>query len=235
MLSFCFLTGWDCYYPQVDKNVTVFLNTEQGTDKPAAEENVAWKYCGYKSVVDMLNASGQKAYNVSPFTPPYPGSFDEICHQIANLCGEDGKKYIYAYWTEPDSVMHKFGCYSDEAKSVVADLEIKIDKLCGNLEDTLLIVTADHGHMDGRNVSISEYPRIMECLVRMPSIEPRALNLFVKNHMKEPFEEEFNKEFGKDFILLTKEEAAAFKGVHAGYTREEMLIPLIAVLKKRRR
>lgn len=131
--------------------------------------------------------------------------------------------------------MHKFGCYSDEAKSVVEDLEIKIDKLCGNLEDTLLIVTADHGHMDGRNVSISEYPRIMECLVRMPSIEPRALNLFVKNHMKEPFEEEFNKEFGKDFILLTKEEAAAFKGVHAGYTREEMLIPLIAVLGKRRR
>lgn len=24
--------GWDCYYPQVDKNVTVFLNTVQGTE-----------------------------------------------------------------------------------------------------------------------------------------------------------------------------------------------------------
>lgn len=24
--------GWDCFYPQVDKNVTVFLNTVQGTE-----------------------------------------------------------------------------------------------------------------------------------------------------------------------------------------------------------
>lgn len=37
--------GWDCYYPQVDKNVTVFLNTEQGTNNPVAENSVARKYC----------------------------------------------------------------------------------------------------------------------------------------------------------------------------------------------
>lgn len=259
--------GWDCYYPQIEKNVTVFLNTEQGTDKPAAAENVPWKYCGYESVVDKLVSAGKKAYQVTPFVPPYPDSFESICKQILSLKSESGKKYIYAYWNEPDSVMHKYGCYSHEAKTVLSDLEAEIEKLCEQLEDTLLIVTADHGHVDGRNVSITEYPKIMECLIRLPSIEPRALNLYVKKDKREQFETEFVKEFGKDFILLTKEtvyreklfgtgkphsnvdamigdylaigvtdltifntteEAKTFKGVHAGYTHEEMTIPFIA-------
>ncbi len=262
--------GWDSYYPQIDKNVTVFRNTEQGTDKPVSDENIPWKYCGYDSVVDRLNREGKNAYNVMPFLPPYPQSFPAICDRITEHCRADGEKYIYAYWNEPDNIMHEAGCYSKEAKDVLAELEVTIAKMCEELEDTLLIITADHGHINGRNVSITDYPAIMDCLVRMPSIEPRALNLFVKEEKKAEFEREFNKEFGNDFILLTKEEvyetklfgngtphknvdgmigdylavavtdltifnteeeAEGFKGVHAGYTRDELRIPLIVIEK----
>ena len=258
--------GWDCYYPQVDKNVTVFLNIEQGTDKPASDENVAWKYCGYKSVVDKINEFGIKAYNVTPFVPPFCKSFEEICNQIAKLCETNDKKYIYAYWNQPDTVMHERGCHSKEARAVIDALEKSIEEMSGNLEDTLLIITADHGHIDGKNVVITDYLNIMECLVRLPSIEPRALNLYVKEGKKEQFEREFQKEFGKDFVLLTKEEvykaklfgtgiphenvdamigdylaiavtdltifntqeeASEIVGVHAGYTQEEIEIPII--------
>lgn len=258
--------GWDCYYPQIDKNVTVFLNTEQGTDKPAAEYNVAWRYCGYKSVVDKINEAGKKAYNVTPFAPPFCKDFDEICNQIVKLCDEDEEKYIYAYWNQPDSVMHKCGCKSKEAKQEIRYLEETIVEMSEKLSDTLLIITADHGHIDGKNVVITDYPAIMDCLVRLPSIEPRALNLFVKEDKREQFEHEFNKEFGEAFILLskneiyeeqlfgtgmlhenvdamigdyiaiavsdltifnTKEEADEIIGVHAGYTREEIEIPII--------
>lgn len=198
--------GWDCYYPQIDKNVTVFLNTEQGTDKPAADENIPWKYCGYQSVVNRINDSGQKAYNVTPFMPPYPRSFSAICGRIAGLCSEAGSKYIYAYWSEPDTTMHEHGCYSKKAKQVISTLEKKIEAMCKTLEDTLLIVTADHGHIEGRNVVITDYPAIMECLVRLPSFEPRALNLFIKEEKRSQFEKEFIREFGEDFILLTKDE-----------------------------
>lgn len=264
--------GWDCYYPQADKNVTVFLNTEQGTSKPVADENLAWKYCGYQSVVDRIKESGGRAYHVTPFVEPYPSSFDAICSQIRSNCEEDGKKYIYAYWNEPDSIMHKYGCYSEEAKQVISELEKKVEAMCGQLEDTLLIITADHGHIDGRNAVITEYPAIMECLVRMPSIEPRALNLYVKEEKRAQFEREFEKEFGGDFVLLTKEEIYAsglfgtktphknvdamigdyvaigmtdltifntreeadrVKGVHAGYTKEEIQIPIIIYESKR--
>ena len=263
--------GWDCYYPQVNKNVTVFFNTEQGTDMPVSEINIPWETCGYESVVDRLVRAGKKAYQVTPFAPPYPQDFAAICECITELCKEDGDKYIYAYWNEPDSVMHEYGCYSKEAKRVIAEIEETVAEMSGKLKDTLLIVTADHGQLDGRNVSLTDYPDIMDCLVRLPSIEPRALNLFVKEDKRAVFEQAFQRAFGKDFILLTKEEvyetnlfgygtphknvnemlgdylavsitdltlfntkdeAEKFKGVHAGYTKDELEIPLIVIEKK---
>ena len=198
--------GWDCYFPQIDKNVSVFLNQESETGQPAAEYNVAWAYCGYESVVSKIRANGGSAYEVSPFIEPFPDSFDGICQQIRNLCGQPGKKYIYGYWNEPDHIMHQQGCYGEAAKETVRDLEEQVYQLCEGLEDTLVIVTADHGHMDSDGVALVDYPKIMECLVRMPSIEPRALNLFVKEGKRGQLEQEFQKEFGDKFLLLTKEQ-----------------------------
>ena len=196
--------GWDCYYPQIDKNVTVFFNLESGTEKPAADYNVAWKFCGYENIADKINAAGGKAYNVAPFVEPFPDSFDKICAQIKNLCETPDQKYIYSYWNEPDGIMHQKGCYGQEAKHVLLQLEKQIKQLSDELDNTLIIVTADHGHMDSKGVTITDYPRIMECLVRLPSIEPRALNLFVREDKREQFEREFLKEFGDKFLLWTK-------------------------------
>lgn len=201
--------GWDCYYPQIDKNITVFLNREQGTEQPAADYNVAWTYCGYESVVDRIQQSGQKAYLVTPFAPPCPEDFPQVCERIKELCEEPGKKYIYGYWNEPDHIMHEKGCYGPDAREILESLERQVQQLYGELKNTLLIVTADHGHMDSKAVSISDYPRICECLIRMPSIEPRALNLFVKPEKRQQFEEEFARTFGEKFILWPKEKVLA--------------------------
>lgn len=198
--------GWDCYYPQIDKNVTVFLNQETGTDKPAAEHHVAWMYCGYESIVSKIKKSGGSAFEVSPFVEPFPDSFDKICEQIKERCKEPGKKYVYSYWNEPDHIMHRKGCYGPEARQTVQVLENQVQRLCEELENTLVIVTADHGHLDSKGVALVDYPKITECLVRMPSIEPRALNLFVKEEKRDQFEQEFQKEFGDKFLLWTKEE-----------------------------
>ena len=199
--------GWDCYYPQVGKNVTVYKNTEQDTDTPAADYNIAHRYTAYESIFDRFSKAGKRAYAVTPFNEPYPDSFEGICALIKELCREDGEKYIYAYWSEPDHTMHRTGCFGDESKKLLNGLQNCIQALCGELEDSLVIVTADHGHIDSKGVCIRDYPTVTECLLRMPSIEPRALNLFVKAGMEKQFEEEFTRFFGKDFILMKKEEA----------------------------
>lgn len=200
--------GWDCYYPRIDKNVTVFLNTEQGTDTPAAEYFVAGRYCGYESILEQIRKAGGNAYAVSPFVAPRPQSFEQICAQILELCQKPGQKYIYAYWTEPDHIMHVSGCGSEASREMMQRLEVQVGELTEQLKgtDTRLFVTADHGHIDSKGVSITDYPELMDCLVRMPSIEPRALNLFIKEGKKAQFEQAFQRLFGDKFILYTKQQ-----------------------------
>lgn len=219
--------GWDCYYPQIDKNVTVFLNKETGTDEQAESYNVALRCCGYESAVDRLARSGRQGYVATPFAEPFPDSFEKICDRIEQLCGQPGKKYIYSYWREPDHFMHEKGCFCAETKELLRKLEKQVKELCRRLEKaeisqkegknsdisgadggkkTLVIVTADHGHMDTKGVALTDYPKLCECLLRLPSIEPRALNFFIKPGMEEQFVNEFNRRFSDKFLLLTKEE-----------------------------
>ena len=203
--------GWDCYFPQIDKTITMFQNVEQNTNNPAAEYNVPFTYCGYRSVVDKLKENSKLAYFATPFMNPYPKNFAELCGYIVELCKQPGNKYIYGYWGEPDNTMHRTGCYGNEAKKTIRELEQQVEQLTKQLENTLVVVTSDHGHMDTKGVTITDYPKIMECLIRMPSIEPRALNLFVKPDKKEQFENEFINEFGDKFELWTKEKVIESK------------------------
>ena len=226
----CWL-GWDIYYPGIGKNVTVFSNNEQLREKdgaepvgissegkkiwdessleepkPAADFHASFAYTPYKNLIDRINGAGGKAFASIPFLPPFPSDFDAILRRVEELCKEDGEKYIYAYWDEPDQTMHRTGTKSKETKELVRTLEKKIEEFASRLEDTLLIITADHSHMDSENHCMLDYPDICECLLRKPSFEPRTLNLFVKEECRDSFPEIFKKHFGDNFLLLTREE-----------------------------
>lgn len=260
--------GWTGYFPEVDKNVVYFLNRDFDTDEQIEGESIAWKYVPYWSICDRIRDMGYGAHYRAPFTEPRPENFGAFCREIKRLCGGDGEKYIYAYWDQPDTVMHRKGCFGAPAKSTVRELERAVEELAGELSDTLLIVTADHGHIDSPKAVITDYPDITECLVRMPSIEPRCLNLFVKDGMEKRLKAAFAEHFGDKFMLMSKAEVKErqlfgkgtphprfeemlgdyiavavddvsiynmnsknFVGAHAGLTKDEMIIPLIAVKK----
>lgn len=198
--------GWDNYYKDIDKNVSVFLNRIQNTDEPAAEYNVPWTYTPYKSVVDRLNDIGVAAYVSSPFVEPNPDTLVKVLNRVDRLCRQPGRRFIYAYWVQPDDVLHEYGCGSEEAKKVTRDIEKKIRKFAEKMEDTLLIVTADHGMIDTKISDPDDHPEIMECLERYPSLEPRVANFFVKKGRKRDFVREFRKVYGEHFMLLTRKE-----------------------------
>lgn len=221
--------GWDNYYSKLGKTVTVFLNCDQRLEedlppvpsedpnapafpplkeqKPSAEFHVASTYCGYQSVISKIQEAGGQAYYSSPFMPPFPKTFTAVLERVTDLCKEPGKKYIYAYCEEPDHTMHLKGVDGPDAREVVTSLEKRIEEFAASLpEDTLLFVTADHGHINCINYCMTDYPEIRDCLVRPFTIEPRALNFFVKEEKKGIFPTLFKQTFGDGFVLLTKEE-----------------------------
>ena len=274
--------GWDMYFPQIDKNVAVFMNTEQHVEDPtdksemprlketvqAADYKLAWRYCPYESIIDKINKAGGQAYFSMPFMDPFPQDLDSILQRAEDLCNEPGEKFIYAYWNEPDNTMHRVGIDGKGVNELINELEARVKEFADRLKDTLLIVTADHGHMNNVNRCILDYHEILNLLKRMPSIEPRTLNFFVKDGCGERFKELFEETFKDKYWLLTRQEvldmklfgigkdhpdlerflgdylaiavddealfvthleASLMPGGHAGLTKEELEIPLIAI------
>ena len=213
--------GWECYYPSVDKNITVFTNQIQGTEEQAADYNVPWKVTPYENIIEKIKKTGKDAYLIAPFTEPELDSIEKICGRIKELCDQPGQKSIYAYWKQPDGLLHKYGCGSDEVHEAIIDMENVVANLAGELEDTLIFVTADHGHLDNDFAVLQDYPNLCDCLVRMPSLEPRVLNLFVKEDKKQYFEKEFNRLFGDKYILMPMEEAIEKKLFGTGKPHKE--------------
>lgn len=198
--------GWSLRFDEVNDNVNIFINTNDNGET-VADYHVASKYIPYKDIVDKINETGNaEAFSVSPFGTYKVERFEELIEGVKKICNEEGRRYIYTYWPQPDSSMHKKGIHSSEVKYWINRINNEVKKLSMELKDTLIIVTADHGHIDGENYLISDYKDITDTLKWMPSIEPRSLSFFVKDGMDEQFRQAFNKHFGKDFVLFSKKE-----------------------------
>ena len=268
------MLGWDMYYKDIDKTITVFLNTEKGDpESKVLKEAIDYNKNNMirKSICEEINERGiDKGYELFPFGEKPYQTIDEMFNTIETLCNKGEKKYIYAYDTEPDHTMHEIGCDKPEIKKIITDLNKRIEKLSKSLTDTIIFVIADHGHCNVENLFIKDYPDIEECLLRNTSLEPRAVNFFIKPEKKDIFIKLFNKYFKNEFDLYSKEEvinsklfgdgqenkifrdalgdflaiaksnktllysgSEELKSQHAGYTDDEIIIPLIAIETKK--
>ena len=75
-----------------------------------------------------------------------------------------------------------------------------------------MIVTADHGMVDTEFVFMDDHPEVKECLLREPSIEGRAMSLFIKPGIYD-FPERFNAAYGGIYELFPHDEAVKLFGV----------------------
>jgi hypothetical protein len=197
--------GWSLHFEEVGDNVNIFVNTNY-KDEPAAEYHIASRYIPYKNVVEKINEQSQARAESISYFGSYPiEGYEELLEAVKTLCSEEGRHYLYTYWNEPDASMHEKGITSEEAAAWVRRINKDLEELSGKLQDTVMFVIADHGHINSTNRFIGDYPDIIDTLQWLPSIEPRAISFTVKEGREIEFETAFLRHFGGDYILLPRQ------------------------------
>lgn len=210
--------GWALYFGKYDKQIEVFTDREYFSSLPSGEKNIANTLMPYVSIYSKINNSTDgevKTFSLYPSSFARPSEpeevigyedFDDMLSKTKELCAGDGRKFILAYNPQPDGTAHKLGCRSVEIKTLLGEMDVKTKSFCKELKDTLVIISADHGHIDiYKDVFINEIKELDECLLRPPSIEPRAASIFIKPGMEDRFSGLFDKYLGNDFLLFSKQ------------------------------
>ena len=211
--------GWSQYFKEYGRAINMFSHKESYMEEQLRniKKDVFKTDMFYESIFDQIEKanSNVKAFDISPEYSEKRGrrkivanNIDEAIYSIYDIGQISGEKFILAYIDNPDGLLHKYGTDSDEVKKYVLETEEKIKNMKNNLpEDTLVIISADHGHKNiDKTYTLLDYPEIYECLIMPPTLESRALTFWVKEDMKAIFEERFNNQFGDEFWLISKEE-----------------------------
>src|SRR5262249_15417601 len=89
--------------------------------------------------------------------------------------------YIYAYWPTVDTIAHVVGPLTPEHGSEVAAFDLQFGRLLRALEnrhDVLVLLTADHGHVDTLPedaVNFADHPALLGMLRATPAGERRVV------------------------------------------------------------
>jgi len=181
-----------------------------------------------------------------------------------------GKTFVSLYWEDTDAIAHVHGPWTDAFTAELRSIDSTLEReLSGRVEDTLLLITADHGFVpmeDGDYIDITKYPDLYENLALPPVGDTRAAYLFVRDGKKNEVRRIIAESFASDIVCLDAEQAleaglfgmgevlrqsrdrigdliiastgrkalyypykdsVKLRGMHAGLTPDEMLVPFI--------
>lgn len=207
--------AWSQYFKEYGRCLNMLPRVESYTEEKLknVSKDVYEELIDYKTVYEMIEETGVKAYEMCPShierkskRTHIANDLDELCEGIKVLCSSPDRKFILSYLDNPDGLLHKYGAGSDEAKEYILNAEEKIESMMNELKNTLVIISADHGHKDIGNVySVLEHPDLRDCLIMPEFFESRFIGFWVKEDRKTEFEEIFKREF-EDYMLFSKQE-----------------------------
>lgn len=201
--------GWAPYFKKLERVVEIFTNKDFYTGELLKESVV--KDMPYTHIFDRIKAVNKKVQLTEVFPAKIrengTTTFDETCDRIIKQTKKSGNQFVLSYWLDPDHLSHEYGPYSKNVKDVLKELNSKIKKMCDSLENTLVIISADHGHIHSKDIFLNDYPDLMDCLAVPLGLDGRAQTIFLKKGKEATFLDLFDKYLAKDFILMKSKDA----------------------------
>lgn len=211
--------AWTQYFKEYGRHINVLQERDFCTGEKLEIKSLKISdMIGYKTIYEQIKEQNKdiKTYEIMPSycakkaqITMTANTIQEMCESIVTLCKNTEDKFVMAYHDNPDAIIHKNGCYAEETKNFILEAEKEIEKMLQELRNTntVLILSADHGHQDiNETIEILELDEIQECLIMPPTLEGRMVGFFVKDTKRKEFEDRFNKIFKDKYILYSKED-----------------------------
>lgn len=174
------VVGWNVYEPDVDVSFEALpFATKDGERPPGLVHDDVFEG---GVIYPTLCEAGIDCRHVVPFPETYEGatahtyeSDDAIEPRLAEaLTAEDGSAYVFAYLPHVDHAAHEAGTESADYADALATVCEQVDAALADVsddvaEETLVVVTADHGHVDtdpARNVDLGSIEGVESGLKR---------------------------------------------------------------------
>ncbi len=201
--------GWSMHFDEIGRNVDIFLNKDSQTgeevlfDSPLEDYRDGYFYHATRTDYQIRTVNPKYVHCKEEYNTVI-STIEEFFDAVRRICNEDGKHFIYAYCPQPDGCMHDNGVTCPETKALLQQISEGMRGLAADTENTLFIVSADHGQVDVEGyVDWREEKELDEMLECPPYLDSRSPCFRVKKGMKRKFAKLFRKKYGKDFILFS--------------------------------
>ncbi len=226
--------GWDMYFKEYGETISVFRNIIKDTNNISKNDISKNKDLEFEDIFQKIKKNELNDIHIFwKYDKNNPvNTLKEMKESIQKtLTDKDLKKnnnrknFIYSYYEEPDSSIHRFGVSGNEVKEEIRKIEKIIEEIYEIIDDeTIYIITADHGLIDVEYIILEDYPEIFNMLERTTGIEERAFSIKLKSNVKkEIFEKEFKKRWAEYFVLYTKDQVLE-KNIFGGEINKELVL-----------
>lgn len=198
------------YFKDLDKTVQTLRSLDYITKQPVdiSHEPLEPR--------DSFFFKGHSDYCINTVLPPYveiekqknnfvfpEDEYRQGITKIQQICKRKEKQFVYFYYHNPDRIMHRFGVKSKESKQLISEISSSVEWLYKNTKNTLIIITADHGHIDLKGwIPLYKDKQIMDMLDAPLYMDDAAITFKVKRGQKTKFAQIFKQKYGKYLELF---------------------------------
>ena len=119
---------------------------------------------------------------------------------------------VYFYAIDVDYAAHEYGTNATQTIHALESVDKAVERLAMHMpSNTRLILTADHGHLDGPTHEILPTDQLVGHLLHEPWGDAREMHFAVKPGSEEEFHVEFRNRFGEYAFLFTFDEVEALE------------------------
>lgn len=233
--------GWNQFFKNEDIHYEIFMGTDFYDKDKEIPKDFHKKHFEYKSALESIKEKHPslcvKAFQPTPVDEKGHETFKEGVDRYLSMQRDAPRSFAYLYSQAPDLHAHEYGTESIEVNRGMRTLNNELTRLRHTMDDdTLVVVTADHGLIDIVEIPLFEFHDLTSTFEHLPANEPRMTNFFIKDTHREHFINFFNEHFSKYFNLYTKNELLSKKLLGHGEKHphvDECLGDFIAVAKSK--